>query len=75
MNGFPTHEQVKRIKEQYPAGTRVELISMDDMQAPPPGTKGTVECVDDAGQVHVRWETGSGLALIPGVDSFKTIKD
>jgi len=75
MNGFPTASQIKRIKEQYPAGTRVELISMDDMQAPPPGTKGTVECVDDAGQVHVRWQTGSGLALIPGVDSFKKIED
>ena len=75
MNGFPTALQIKRIKEQYPAGTKVELISMDDTQAPPPGTKGTVECVDDAGQVHVRWETGSGLALIPGVDSFKKIEN
>ena len=75
MNGFPTRERIARIKAQYPEGTKIKLIAMDDMQAPPPGTIGTVVCVDDAGSIHVRWETGSGLALIPGVDSFKKIEN
>jgi len=44
---------------------------MDDPQAPPMGTRGEVMGVDDAGQLLVRWETGSSLSLIPGVDSFR----
>lgn len=61
------------IKKKFPKGTRVELIHMSDEQAPPPGTKGTVKHVDDMGTIHVSWETGSSLGLIPGVDSFKVI--
>lgn len=43
---------------------------MDDSQAPPPGTKGTVAYVDDIGQIGVKWDSGSSLSLIPGEDSF-----
>ena len=49
MNQRPTREQVERLRRQYPAGTRITLHSMDDPQAPPPGTKGTVAYVDDMG--------------------------
>jgi len=42
--------KAQRIKEMYPKGTRIELISMNDPYAPvPPGTRGTVESVDDLG--------------------------
>lgn len=58
---------------KFPKGTRVKLLEMDDIQAPPKGTEGTVVAVDDAGQIHVRWDTGSGLALIPEVDKFKVL--
>lgn len=58
------------IRRQYPVGTRIILNHMDDSQAPPPGTKGTVAYVDDIGQIGVKWDTGSSLSLIPGVDSF-----
>ena len=51
MNQRPTREQVEFLRRQYPAGTRVTLHSMDDPQAPPPGTKGTVSYVDDMGQI------------------------
>lgn len=68
---FPSREQVARLREQYRKGTKVRLISMDDMQAPPPGTIGEVFGVDDAGSVMVRWETGSSLSLIPGEDRFE----
>lgn len=62
-------------KEKYKSylGKTVELISMDDIQAPPIGTHGKVVYVDDAGQIHVKWENGSSLALIPGVDKFKVV--
>ena len=70
MNRIPTKEQVERIRQQYPVGTRITLRYMEDPQAPPPGTKGTVAYVDDIGQIGVKWDTGSSLSLIPGVDSF-----
>ena len=68
---FPSREQIAALREQYPRGTRVELLGMDDPQAPPTGTMGDVMGVDDAGQILVRWETGSSLSLILGVDSFR----
>ncbi|WP_346918413.1 DUF4314 domain-containing protein [Lacrimispora sp.] len=68
------HKQVQRIKEQYPQGTRLRLLSMDDPYAPiSPGTEGTVNFVDDAGQIHMKWDNGRSLALIPGEDSFSVI--
>ena len=68
---FPSREQIAALREQYPRGTKVELLGMDDPQAPPTGTMGEVIGVDDAEQLLVRWETGSSLSLIPGVDSFR----
>ena len=70
----PSREQIAALRERYPHGTRVELLSMDDPQAPPTGTRGEVMGVDDAGQLLVRWETGSSLSLIPGVDSFHIVQ-
>ena len=55
-------------------GTRVRLIAMDDRQAPPKGTEGNVQFVDDAGTIHVQWDTGSSLGLIPGADEWKVIE-
>ena len=65
MNQRPTREQVERLRQQYPAGTRIILHSMDDPQAPPPGAKGTVFHVDGMGQICVKWDSGSTLSLIP----------
>ena len=59
---------VAHLCEIYPAGTRVELVRMDDVQAPPIGTKGTVSGVDDAGSICVNWDNGSGLNVLYGVD-------
>ena len=68
-----TQKQVERLRQEYPKGTRLKLISMEDPQGVPEGTVGEVELVDDIGQIHVRWETGSGLALIPEVDRFQKV--
>ena len=71
---FPSREQIAALRERYPRGTRVELLGMDDPQAPTVGTRGEVLGIDDAGQLLVRWETGSSLSLIPGVDSFRIVQ-
>jgi hypothetical protein len=54
-------------------GKRVELIFMDDTQAPEPGTQGTVRLVDSENTIHVDWDSGSSLGLIPKVDKFKIL--
>lgn len=67
-------DKIKRMKKLYPQGTRIELNHMDDPYHPiPDGTIGTVKHVDDAGQIHVRWDNGRGMAIIPEVDDFRKI--
>ena len=48
-------------KSEYPPGCRVQLESMDDPQAPPIGTQGTVIGVDGIGSIMVKWDNGSRL--------------
>lgn len=69
-----TAAEVKRLREKYPAGTRVELVEMDDPQAPPVGTKGTVYGVDDIGSILVNWDNGSGLNVAFGVDRVRKVE-
>ena len=61
------------LKESFKKGTRVRLIHMDDFHAVPEGTYGTVNYVDDIGSIHVNWDNGSALALIPGEDKFEKV--
>lgn len=68
-------EKLEALRANYPAGTRVELIQMDDPQAPPAGTKGTVMGIDDTGSLMVNWDNGSGLNVIYGVDLVKKVAD
>jgi len=75
MNNFPSRETVERIRKQYPVGCRVELIRMDDVQAPPIGTKGTVVGVDDTGSIMVRWDNGSSLNVVYGEDLCQKIEE
>lgn len=62
------------IKRSYPKGTRVVLVHMDDVQAPPKGTKGTVEGVDDIGSILVRWDNGSSLNVVYGEDRVEIVE-
>ena len=71
---FPSREQVERVRELYPAGTRVELIRMDDPQAPPVGTCGTVTGVDDTGSLLMNWDNGSALNVVFGEDIVKKVE-
>ncbi len=65
---FPSKETVERIRKEYPVGSRVELVQMDDPQAPPVGTKGTVRGVDDIGSIMVAWDNGCCLSVAYGED-------
>ena len=71
---FPNKEQIELLRKEYPTGTRVELLQMEDMQAPPRGTKGTVYGGDDTGSLLVHWDNGSGLNVIYGVDSCRVVQ-
>ena len=70
---FPSRETVERVRRDYPAGTRVELLCMDDVQAPPIGTLGTVLGVDDTGSLLMRWSNGSGLNVVYGEDIVRKV--
>ena len=72
---FPSKEIVEGIRREYPAGTRVELVRMDDPQAPPIGTLGTVLGVDDADSLLMRWDNGSGLNVVYGEDIVRKVGD
>ena len=68
-----SRQKIELLRKEYPPGTRIELVRMDDLQAPKPGTKGTVNGVDDAGSILVSWDNGSSLSVIYGVDSIKIV--
>lgn len=70
---FPSKEIVEQVRRQYPVGTRVELVEMDDFQALPIGTKGTVEGVDDTVSLLVAWDNGSRLNVVYGEDEVRKI--
>lgn len=72
---FPSKELVEHIRAAYPVGTRVELVEMNDVQAPPIGTRGTVIGVDDIGSIMVSWDNGSGLSVAYGEDRCKVVAD
>ena len=61
------------LRRRYKPGTRVELLQMDDVQAPPIGTKGTVLGVDDIGSIMVAWDNGSGLSVAYSADLCRVV--
>lgn len=71
---FPNEAELEALRERYPAGTVIRLKHMEDPYAPvPPGTVGEVALIDDAGNIHMKWQNGRCLALIEGVDDFEVI--
>lgn len=71
--GFADRKTVEWLRKEYPAGTRVRLLSMEDVQAPPVGTIGTVQGIDDAGHILMSWDSGGSLNLVYGVDGFEKV--
>ena len=70
---FPDRETVERVRREYPAGTLVELVKMDDVQAPPIGTVGEVLGVDDTASLIMRWRNGSSLNVVYGEDVVRKV--
>ena len=68
-------ERLQALRERFKPGSRVELLKMDDVQAPPIGTRGTVVGVDDIGSTMVNWDNGSGLSVAYGEDECKVVAD
>lgn len=71
---MPNRETIERLEENYPEGTRVELVYMSDTYAPPKCTQGTVTGVDDIGSLLVKWDNGSSLNVLYGEDIVRIIK-
>lgn len=65
---FPSRKEVERVRKEFPNGTRIKLVRMNDVQAPPKGTEGTVVAVDDTASLIVKWDNGSRLNVIYGKD-------
>lgn len=65
-----TKLDINLIRGKYKSGTKIRLIYMEGEPQMKPGITGTVDMVDDIGQIHMKWENGSSLALNIGVDKF-----
>ena len=74
MNGIKEW-QLKQLREEFPVGTRVELVYMNDPYNTKlvPGCRGTVRIVDDMGTIHVSWDCGSGLGIVFGEDACRKV--
>lgn len=66
---------LQALRDKFTQGTRVALVMMDDPQAPPIGTHGTVQAVDDMGSILISWDNGCGLNAVYGVDIVKVVND
>ena len=76
MNNFPSRETVSYLRSQYPRGTRVQLVHMNDPYSSlRPGDKGTVEFIDDIGTIFCIWDNNSTLGVIYNEDAIKIIID
>ena len=71
---FPDRQIVESVRNRYPQGARVELVSMSDpYTALKPGDRGMVDFVDDTGTVFINWDSGSSLGAVHGVDAIRLL--
>ena len=77
MNEWKRNRRMaERFREEYPPGTRLMLLHMNDPYAPvPDGMRGTVDCIDDLSQIFMKWDNGRTLPIVPGEDSFRKLTD
>ena len=68
-----TTNHLDYLRKQYPIGSRVKLMRMEDLQAPKKGTLGEVYYIDDTGTIHVKWTNGSTLGVIYGIDKIEKV--
>ena len=70
-----TRREIAELRLNYPPGTRIMLDHMDDNWAVPRGTRGSVTQVDDAGTIHMKWDNGRSLGIVPQVDQFRKLTE
>ena len=73
INRELTPKEIAETRLNFPPDTRIELVHMEDNWAVPSGTRCTVDYVDDAGQIHMKWDNGRTLAIVPQVDKFRKL--
>ena len=67
-------DRIDYLRKMYPEGTRIKINTMSDPYHPvPSGTLGTVNHVDDAGTIHMKWDNGQSLGLIDEEDDFTVV--
>lgn len=55
-------------------GQRVRLLFTDDAYTKLiPGDLGTVDFIDDVGTLHIKWDCGSYLGLVPDIDVWEYV--
>ena len=70
-----TRREIAELRLNYPPGTRIMLEHMEDNWAVPRGTRGSVTHVDDAGTIHMKWDNGRSLGIVPQVDQFRKLTE
>lgn len=70
-----TRREIAELRLNYPPGTRIVLDHMEDNWAVPRGTRGSVTQVDDAGTIHMKWDNGRSLGIVPQVDQFRKLTE
>lgn len=67
---------IEATKKLYPQGTRIELISMNDLTSNiPSGIRGTVDSVNEKGNISGHWDNGESFEISPGIDSFRSLAE
>lgn len=71
MNRIPCEPEIRKLRKRFPAGCRIELLAIaDPYLGPNPGEQGTVQGVDDLGQIKVQWDSGIAISIVPEEDKF-----
>ena len=70
-----TRREIAELRLNYPPGTRIMLEYMEDNWAVPRGTRGSVTQVDDAGTIHMKWDNGRSLGIVPQADQFRKLTE
>jgi hypothetical protein len=71
---FPNKEQVERVRQEYPKGTRIEVTAISDPYSKlAVGSLGTADFVDDTGTLFCDFDNGEHIGLLYDVDGYRKV--
>lgn len=74
IHKFEVFENLVNKDSNVKVGDKLQLIALEDRYAKlAPGSIGIVDKIDDTGTLHMRWNDGSTLGLIPNIDKYNII--